>query len=106
MNTQKIILNGETLTVEETVLIGKGKATVSLDEGALIKCRESRAFLEQSVFEGKVIYGVNTSFGPLCNKIIHEDEAERLQINLIRSHAAGLASRLNPLSQWERWSCD
>jgi histidine ammonia-lyase len=44
----------------------------------------------------RVIYGVNTSFGPMCNKIIGEGELSTLQVNLIRSHAAGLGDPLKP----------
>jgi len=32
----------------------------------------------------------------MCNKIIHDDEIEALQVNLIRSHAAGLGDPLKP----------
>ena len=48
------------------------------------------------VLERKIIYGVNTSFGPMCNKIISDDKLKELQVNLIRSHAAGLGDPLKP----------
>ncbi|MBD3391653.1 MAG: histidine ammonia-lyase [Chitinivibrionales bacterium] len=85
-----VVLNGNDLTVEDIVAIGVGDKTVELDTRAVRRCRASREFLENEVAAGRIIYGVNTSFGPMCNKIIREDEIEALQINLIRSHAAGL----------------
>lgn len=90
----KIVLNGNDLTINEIVAIGVGDKQVVLDSAALERCRASRAFLEEEVLAKRVIYGVNTSFGPMCNKIIDDDQIEELQINLIRSHAAGLGDPL------------
>ncbi len=96
-NAAKVVyLNGEQLTAEDIVYIGVGDKKVELDETALSRCRDSRAFLEESIDQKRIIYGVNTSFGPMCNKIINDDEIEALQINLIRSHAAGLGDPLKP----------
>ena len=89
-----VVLNGNDLTIDEIVAIGVGDKEVALDPAALERCRESRKFLEDEVAAKRVIYGVNTSFGPMCNKIIDDDQIETLQVNLIRSHAAGLGDPL------------
>jgi histidine ammonia-lyase len=89
-----IVLDGNSLTVEDIVAIGIGDARVQNDAGAVEKARASRRFLEKKVGEKHVIYGVNTSFGPMCNKIINNENLETLQVNLIRSHAAGLGEPL------------
>lgn len=89
-----VVLDGNTLTIEDIVAIGVGDKRVELSPAALKRCAASRAFLEQEVAAKRVIYGVNTSFGPMCNKIISDDEIEALQVNLIRSHAAGLGDPL------------
>jgi histidine ammonia-lyase len=91
-----IVLNGSDLTVEDIVAIGVGDKQVALDPAAVLRCRSSRAFLEEEVAARRIIYGVNTSFGPMCNKIIEDSEIEALQVNLIRSHAAGLGEPLKP----------
>jgi len=91
-----IVLNGADLTVEDIVAIGIGDKQVALEPAALARCRASRAFLEEEVAARRIIYGVNTSFGPMCNKIIDDSEIEALQVNLIRSHAAGLGDPLKP----------
>lgn len=90
----QVFLDGFSLTVEEIVAIGIGDKQVGLDDAALVRCRASRQFLEEEVAAKRIIYGVNTSFGPMCNKIIDDTEIEKLQINLIRSHAAGLGEPL------------
>ena len=92
--TPVVVLNGDDLTIEDIVFIGVGDKDVALDPAALERCRRSRQFLEDEVTNGRIIYGVNTSFGPMCNKIISDAELETLQVNLIRSHAAGLGEPL------------
>ena len=91
---KSIVLNGSDLTVEDIVAIGVGDKQVSLDPAAVKRCQASRSFLEEEVSARRIIYGVNTSFGPMCNKIIEDSEIEALQVNLIRSHAAGLGDPL------------
>lgn len=93
---QSVNLTGYDLTIEEIVAVGTRVKSVVLDNRALDRCRQSREFLEKSVNENSIIYGVNTSFGPMCKKIIDNKEIETLQINLIRSHAAGLGEPLKP----------
>lgn len=89
-----IVLNGSDLTVEDIVAIGVGDKQVALEPAALTRCRASRAYLEEEVSARRIIYGVNTSFGPMCNKIVEDSEIEALQVNIIRSHAAGLGDPL------------
>ncbi len=89
-----IVLDGNSLTIDDIVAIGVGDKQVALDPAAVERCRASRLFLEQEVAARRIIYGVNTSFGPMCNKIIDDHEIETLQVNLIRSHAAGLGDPL------------
>ncbi len=89
-----VILNGNDLSINDIVAIGVGDKQVALDPEALKRCQASRDFLAGEVAARRVIYGVNTSFGPMCNKIIEDDQIEQLQVNLIRSHAAGLGHPL------------
>lgn len=89
-----VVLTGNDLAINDIVAIGIGDKQVALDSAALERCRASRSFLEQEVAANRVIYGVNTSFGPMCNKIIDDEQIEELQVNLARSHAAGLGEPL------------
>lgn len=93
---QAVILDGNHLSIEDIVAIGRSEKLVVLDKDALKKCAASRDFLMQQINDGKIIYGVNSSFGSMCNKIINDDSMELLQENLIRSHAAGLGEPLDP----------
>ncbi|MEJ2055007.1 MAG: aromatic amino acid ammonia-lyase, partial [Calditrichaceae bacterium] len=91
-----ILLDGNNLTAADIVAIGVGDKGVDVDPEALQRCKASRQFLEEEIRAKRIIYGVNTSFGPMCNKIINDDEIEALQVNLIRSHSAGLGDPLKP----------
>lgn len=42
----------------------------------------------------KVIYGINTGFGPMAQHVISNDKINQLQYNLIRSHSNGMGKSL------------
>jgi len=55
-----------------------------------VKERVNKSFNFLKKFsENKVIYGVNTGFGPMAQYKIKDSERIKLQYNLIRSHASG-----------------
>ncbi|MCL1973396.1 MAG: aromatic amino acid ammonia-lyase [Bacteroidetes bacterium] len=66
-----------------------------LPDEALAKLEASYLFLEQFI-ENKVIYGVNTGFGPMVRYRIPAPELKALQYNLIRSHATGVGALVEP----------
>ena len=48
------------------------------------------------LIQGKAcVYGINTGFGKFASTVIADDQLEELQINLIRSHAAGIGDNLS-----------
>ncbi|NOZ35898.1 MAG: aromatic amino acid lyase [Chlorobi bacterium] len=61
---------------------------IEIDERALNKVSESFEFLKE-FSKDKVIYGINTGFGPMAQYKISETDQIQLQYNLIRSHSAG-----------------
>jgi len=67
---------------------------VELSNEIIKGVEESFEFLK-CFSENKVIYGVNTGFGPMAQYRIKETDRVQLQYNLIRSHASGIG---NPLS--------
>ena len=52
--------------------------------------KASAAAVEQIVAGGKPVYGINTGFGPLCTTLISPDQTQKLQENLLKSHAVGI----------------
>ena len=61
---------------------------LKLDEEALRKVYRSHYFLKEFTRE-KLIYGINTGFGPMAQYRINHDDQMKLQYNLIRSHCSG-----------------
>jgi histidine ammonia-lyase len=56
----------------------------------------SRALVEETLRRGEAVYGVNTGFGALKSVRIADADLARLQVNLLRSHAAGAGPELEP----------
>lgn len=81
-----VILDGESLSIEQIVAVSRQAADVSIAPEAAARARDSRSVIEEAVANGAVIYGVNTGFGKLANVKIHDEQLEELQRNLIRSH--------------------
>ena len=91
----QVHIDGETLTIEDVIKVARENAKVMIPEHAKKRVSESRKVLEKLVKENNVIYGVNTGFGALSNTRILPQEIKQLQINLIRSHSAGVGKPLS-----------
>ncbi|WP_294312218.1 aromatic amino acid ammonia-lyase [uncultured Chryseobacterium sp.] len=74
---------------------------IELDETLLARVDESFQFLKE-FSRNKVIYGVNTGFGPMAQFKISDEDTHQLQYNLIRSHSSGIG---NPLPADEAKAC-
>ncbi|MEO6838071.1 MAG: aromatic amino acid ammonia-lyase [Ginsengibacter sp.] len=61
---------------------------VDLNESALEKLDMNFNFL-QKFSSNKLIYGINTGFGPMAQYKVSEENLLQLQYNLIRSHCSG-----------------
>ncbi|WP_025761954.1 HAL/PAL/TAL family ammonia-lyase [Dyadobacter tibetensis] len=70
------------------------KQEVVLKEDALEKVSQSFQFLTD-FSKDKIIYGINTGFGPMAQFRIETDKLNSLQYNLIRSHASGMGKPLD-----------
>jgi histidine ammonia-lyase len=78
------------LTLKDLAMIIEGSVTIELSDRAKAKIQRCREFLDQKLRESnQPLYGINTGFGSLYNKHIPYLELERLQENLVKSHACG-----------------
>jgi histidine ammonia-lyase len=91
-------LAGQPLTLEQIARVAKGEMEVSLSPTVRERVESSRQVVENLLREQKVAYGINTGFGKLAYIHIPEGEIDRLQVNLVRSHASGVGE---PLSEPE-----
>lgn len=68
---------------------------ISIDAESREKVRSCRAYLEEKMKSGGLLYyGINTGFGSLCNIRISEQDIEKLQSNIVQSHACGLGDEV------------
>jgi histidine ammonia-lyase len=67
---------------------------VALAAEAVQRMEASRAVVEAAVAEGRTVYGVTTGFGDLANVRIQPAQTAELQVNIVRSHAAGVGDPL------------
>ena len=82
---------GETrLGLDEVVAVARDGAAVEIAHGAYDRMRQSRAAVDRFVSEDRIVYGVTTGFGELKDKRISAADTRQLQVNLLRSHAAGV----------------
>lgn len=83
-------ISSEKLSLTDLQRIISGVLKISLSEDArnkIIRCRE---YLDQKIKNSREpIYGINTGFGSLYNRHISNDQLEKLQENLVKSHACG-----------------
>ncbi|SNR37232.1 histidine ammonia-lyase [Halorubrum vacuolatum] len=84
-----MVLDGETLTIEDVVAVAREDEPVRVADAARERVIESRQRVDSVVEAGDPVYGVNTGFGELVDERIERDRLVDLQTNLLRSHAAG-----------------
>ena len=54
------------------------------------RIQKNRADVDGLLLSRKIVYGINTGFGPLCTTLISDEDTRRLQHNLLLSHAVGV----------------
>jgi histidine ammonia-lyase len=91
---EPVVLDGTRLTLEELESVAGGRRPVVLDGRARQRVAEARAVVDAAVEQGDVVYGVNTGFGNFADVVIPRERLRDLQLNLVRSHAAGVGERL------------
>ena len=87
-----VILGGE-LSASEVVAIGAG-AHIGLEPAALDRVQHNRDTLERILRSGTAVYGISTGFGALVSNTVAPELQRHLQVNLLRSHAAGTGAVL------------
>ncbi|WP_298878798.1 histidine ammonia-lyase [uncultured Polaribacter sp.] len=83
------------LTLDKVKNISNGKLKAQIDPIAkekIISCRKKVDTITQN---NKVVYGINTGFGPLCDVQISPEETNLLQKNLLITHAVGVGENIN-----------
>ena len=92
--TTSVTLDGQSLTIAAVNAVAIDRAPVALAEAARARIARTRTVVAELVAANAVAYGVTTGFGKLSDVAIPHDRLAELQINLVRSHAAGVGPLL------------
>lgn len=88
-------INNNWLFLNEIDQIIHSGVKVALSNLAVDKIESCRTYLDEAMEDkSKVIYGINTGFGSLCNTVIDSENLSLLQANLMLSHACGIGERV------------
>ncbi len=82
------------LTHEQLQACFRGPIQVQLDDSCWSAVDQSHSVVTALIERGDTVYGLNTGFGRLANERISTADLAQLQLNLIRSHAAGCGEPL------------
>ena len=91
-----VVLDGSSLSIDHLLAIADRGEPVALGDAAADRVRASRAVVDRRARGLEPAYGINTGFGSFAEVKIAPDALEELQLNLLRSHAAGLGKPLPP----------
>jgi histidine ammonia-lyase len=90
-----VLLDGETLTLDALLQVAEEGATAELSADARGRVAEARAVVDAKARGDEAVYGINTGFGSLSDVRIGHADLATLQVNLLRSHAAGVGEPLD-----------
>ena len=90
-------ISPDRITCEQAYdIVAKGEK-LSLSDESEHRVARCRKYIDDKIKEiDRPIYGVTTGFGSLCDISISTDELEKLQCNLMMSHACGMGDTVSP----------
>ncbi|HZK17482.1 MAG TPA: aromatic amino acid lyase, partial [Anaerolineaceae bacterium] len=92
----EISINGRDLTIEQVVKVADDPGiVVTIAPDAIPGINRAAEAVQQFIREGRIAYGITTGFGAFKDKLISVNEVEKLQENIILSHAVGVGPTLD-----------
>ncbi len=90
----KLTLKPGAIAPAELRRIARGADEIALAEGWRGPVESSLASVRKRLADGESLYGINTGFGKLAKTRISDEDLAKLQLYLVRSHAAGVGEPL------------
>ncbi|WP_402373902.1 histidine ammonia-lyase [Isoptericola rhizosphaerae] len=87
--TAAVSITGDPLTVDDVVAVARHDTPVRVADRARATMAAGRAVIEDLAADDRPHYGVTTGFGALARRHVPASQRARLQLSLVRSHAAG-----------------
>ena len=91
-----MILEPGRLSLDQLQAIHSTHVLLAIDESARPLIGASAQVVQSAARGDQPVYGVNTGFGKLANRSISPEQVDTLQLNLVRSHSAGVGEPLPP----------
>jgi len=88
------VLIGDQLSIADVVAVARERAQVALSSRARARVARARQVVERLVREGRTLYGITTGVGELAGVRISPAQSAQLQVNIVRSHSAGVGDPL------------
>jgi len=88
-------LDKEHITINDLVAVARLNRKVAISLEGIDRVTKASQMIARWVKEKRVIYGITTGFGALCNVTISEKNIHKLQENILMSHAAGVGNGLS-----------
>jgi histidine ammonia-lyase len=90
-----LLLDGASLTLDDFEAVARTSRAVAIAPAARAAVEHARRVVDDAVARKEVVYGVTTGFGNFADVVIPHDQLGQLQLNLVRSHAAGVGEPLD-----------
>ena len=96
MKELEFIISSEKLTLTEIKNIISKNLKLKLSNKSIERINKNRDYLDRKLnSKDQVFYGINTGFGSLCDTRIPDNDLQKLQVNLVRSHACGTGKEID-----------
>jgi histidine ammonia-lyase len=89
-----VVIDGGPLGTDQVVAVARHGAKVEVGPGVAVPMARAREHVERHLASGKPVYGITTGFGALADVRIEPGDIQRLQHNVVRSHAAATGDPL------------
>ncbi|MBC7452080.1 MAG: aromatic amino acid lyase, partial [Cytophagales bacterium] len=84
------------LTLDQIAICLYRNEQIEISETAIARVKKNHRFLID-FSQDKIIYGINTGFGPMAQYRVSDEDRKTLQYNLIRSHCSGTGATISPV---------
>jgi len=92
---ETILLDQASISIDELEAVARSYRPVAITSDGRSRINKACHLIDQWVSEKRVLYGITTGFGALCDVTISSEDTQQLQTNILMSHAAGVGKALS-----------
>lgn len=88
--SEPVVVGTDGVRFDDVIAVARQGALVRVSDAAREEMARSREHLDRMAASPEPHYGVSTGFGSMANRFIEPEDRRRMQLGLVRSHAAGM----------------